>query len=148
MEMRSCAVILEGKESIDSIEFGEFLLSFTSAYNAGLLMRYNSSGDLLGTVIIEEILSEVSQIEEQAKLQELKIERLSFQSPLEITFIGIMSALTFAVIISGGELELKASGVKVKLPALGKGLKNLRDVFNDKRQQRQARGIKNQRGEP
>ncbi len=55
---------------------------------------------------------------------ELLFTRMKKESPMEIWAMGLITALVFAVIISGG--ELKAPFIKAKLPPLGRGIAELR----------------------
>ncbi|MBC2606319.1 hypothetical protein [Pelagicoccus albus] len=62
----------------------------------------------------------------------LKLVRINKNSPLEIVLCGAISAITIAVIFSGGTVEVGKTGIKAKLPPIGKGIKKLRDAINDK----------------
>ncbi len=62
----------------------------------------------------------------------LLIEKISKNSPLEITLCGISIALSVAVVISGGSIEISDKGIKCKLPPLGVGISKLKKALNEK----------------
>ena len=43
--------------------------------------------------------------------------------------MGCISLLTLAAVFSGGEIEISLKGVKARLPALGRGVKSLREAL-------------------
>jgi hypothetical protein len=59
---------------------------------------------------------------------DIKVTRISFQSPLQIAFDALPLAFGAAVILSGGEFKL-GSFLHVKLPPLGTGISKLREAF-------------------
>jgi hypothetical protein len=66
--------------------------------------------------------------------KELAFSRIKKDSPIEIMIIGVVSALTVAVILSGGEVEYK--DLKFKINSLGSGIKSLREAFSIKDEKR------------
>ena len=65
---------------------------------------------------------------------DLLIFEIEKHSPLKIIFGGSMIALTLAVILSGGTLEIDASKFKIKTTinkSLGESLQDLRKVLNE-----------------
>lgn len=69
----------------------------------------------------------------EANIKEsLRIEKISKNSPLELTLCGISTALTVAVIISGGNIEISGKKIKCTLPPLGEGIGKLREALNKK----------------
>ncbi|MBN1602036.1 MAG: hypothetical protein JW915_10525 [Chitinispirillaceae bacterium] len=58
---------------------------------------------------------------------ELYFEKISKQSPLSLCAKGIITALTLAVIVSGGEFE--GFGIRVKMKPLGEGIWSLRKAL-------------------
>ena len=58
---------------------------------------------------------------------ELLITRISKDSPIMIWIVGLVTALVMAVIIAGGEVDLRS--LKFKLNPLGEGLTKLREAF-------------------
>ena len=62
----------------------------------------------------------------------LSIKRISKNSPLELTLCGVSIALTVAVIISGGSIEITKEGIKCNLPPLGVGIQKLKEALNKK----------------
>ena len=58
---------------------------------------------------------------------ELEIIALSKQSPLEMSIAGVLPYIIGAVILSGGKVKL--GQLKIELPSLGSGIKNLRTPF-------------------
>lgn len=60
---------------------------------------------------------------------DLRIIRMEYGSPMEIGFLAFGAALTLAVIISGGKIEIGIKGVKAHLPPLAEGIKRLRDAL-------------------
>ncbi len=63
--------------------------------------------------------------------EELAIAHISRRNPLDVVFSCVEVALAAAVIISGGEIKWDKSGVKVKLPPLGKGITELKKAIYD-----------------
>lgn len=59
--------------------------------------------------------------------EELRIEKISKQSPLEISFTAIVACLAAAVVLSGGKADLK--NLKFEVPPLGDGIRKLREAF-------------------
>jgi hypothetical protein len=64
----------------------------------------------------------------------LSVRRLAVESPLEIVMIGVGAALALAVILSGGTIkfDVKAGSFEASLPALGEGIKKLREALAPK----------------
>ena len=70
--------------------------------------------------------------EDRGERDSLMIGRISRNSPLELTFYGISIAITTAVILSGGEIEVTKQGIKCKLRPIGEGIKILREALRRK----------------
>ncbi len=81
--------------------------------------------ELIRNSLANEIGSLPIEVRNGMKSRDLEIERMSKNSPLEIWFYGVSSALSLAVILSGGEIDLK--NMKFKLPPIGDGIKSLRE---------------------
>lgn len=58
-----------------------------------------------------------------------RIETIQRNSPLEMTAVGCAFLLTLAVILSGGKVAIKLTGVTAELPALGKGISKLKEAL-------------------
>lgn len=124
---------------IDVEELTEFLYHFRAAYAAGVRLEGPTGGHStehdaysFAEKLRKEILgNEWTKIADlaHADLQEnqLGIVDIRRDNPLTIVFAGAVVALTAAVILSGGNLQL--GPLKVKLPPLGTGIKALREAF-------------------
>jgi hypothetical protein len=60
---------------------------------------------------------------------DLRFARISRTSPLAFTCVGVVVALALAAIISGGRVDITATGIRFKLAPLGTGIKHLLDAF-------------------
>lgn len=71
------------------------------------------------------------------------ISTITKQSPLAIALVGLGGALITAIILSGGKLDLKAFGVrlKFKLNSLGDGISKIQDVIDRSEQIKQNKKI-------
>ena len=61
------------------------------------------------------------------KYYDLSIESIKKESPFEIIFVGLALPLVIAVILSGGEIKIPFT--KVKLNPIGYGIKMLREAL-------------------
>lgn len=59
----------------------------------------------------------------------VQIDRISRQSPLEITFCGCALLLVMGVIFSGGSVSISETTLRAKLPSLGHGIKALKEAL-------------------
>jgi hypothetical protein len=59
--------------------------------------------------------------------RDLYVRSISMQSPLEICVAGALCALVLAVIISGGEVDLR--NLKFKMPSIGHGIREIRSAL-------------------
>ena len=137
-------------------ELAEFLRYFRAAYVAVLTESHISNEDPMFSgqydrIDMNEARALARKVKETAPFRgtwflqlsnthvpvELRIARMSMQSPLHMALTGIPLALAAAVIISGGEFTLTGV-VKVKLPALGVGITKLREAFGMKAQKRRV----------
>lgn len=57
------------------------------------------------------------------------ISEIDKHSPLEIVCCCVIGALTLAVIISGGNVEIKPSGIKFQIPPIGEGIASIRKAM-------------------
>jgi hypothetical protein len=125
-------------EPLDSWEFTHFLYLFRAAYVHALTISPEPA---------EAILQSTDRLVERFKLEfngngdetvadlfstelgneDLRFVRLDKSSPLQMGCSCVVSALTLAVIISGGKVDLM--GLKFTLPPLGVGIKSLREAF-------------------
>lgn len=66
--------------------------------------------------------------------QGLSVRRLAVESPLDIILVGTGAALALAVILSGGtvKFDAKTGSFEASLPALGDGIRKLREAFAPK----------------
>jgi hypothetical protein len=126
--------------ALDSWEFAHFLYLFRAAYSRALELdlpepeRVADEDFYFARRFAEPFYSESAAPAQVATLfmsdwgdDELRFQRVSRSSPLEITCICLASALTLAVIVSGGKASF--AGFHFTLPPLGRGIKNLRDAF-------------------
>jgi len=128
-------IVFDNTEVVSTVELTEFLDNFIFAYNIGLEAEKTLSSRAANTANVTEAFVEAALFktvsnEKEGRLIDLQISEITFKSPLEIAFIGVSSAFTFAVIFSGGELEIKATGIKAKLPSLGKGISSLKSALH------------------
>jgi hypothetical protein len=70
---------------------------------------------------------------------DLTLHSIWYQSPMEWVLTGISVALTGAVILSGGRIEISHTGFKAQLPPIGEGVKKLRQAFGVKTTRKQKR---------
>jgi hypothetical protein len=70
----------------------------------------------------------------------LRVIRISKASPLEIVLIGSVAAIVLAVILSGGEVDIKLA--KAKLNPLGDGIRKLKDAIASGRQVQPGYAVK------
>jgi hypothetical protein len=135
-------VFFEGSDApLDSWELAVFLRLFRVAYSQGLSIRA-SEEDIIRDPerYVAEFNSGIPEEEHAGYLanvfrtdfenEDLKIARIVKTSPLEISFMCVVSALTLAVIFSGGKVELKnLKDLKFTLPPLGVGINNLKEAL-------------------
>jgi hypothetical protein len=127
-------------EALDSWEFAHFLYLFRAAYSRGVELdlpepeRVADDELYFTRRFAESFYSESTAPMIVAQLfaadwgdDELRFQRISKSSPMEITCICLASALTLAVILSGGKASFV--GFHFTLPPLGKGIKSLREAF-------------------
>jgi len=127
-------------DAIDSWEFAEFLYLLRAAYARSLQLDLHDPEDVVrdefyltqqfarpfvGPIMAEKEVSEL--FETNLGEDELRFRRISYASPLEITCICLASALTLAVIVSGGRASFM--GFRFSLPPLGTGIKSLRSAL-------------------
>jgi hypothetical protein len=128
------------QHAIDSWELTEFLYLLRAAYARALQLDLHDPEDVVkdelylsqqfaklfvGPTIAEKEVSQLFQTD--LGEDELRFRRISYESPIEITCICLASALTLAVILSGGKASFL--GVRFSLPPLGTGIKSLRNAL-------------------
>jgi len=121
-------------EPLSSWELGQFLALFRATYCQSLAIKATPDEILRDSVKYMEIFGQgipddaskfmAGLVSTDYEADELRIDRIVKTSPLEIAFIGALSALTLAAIFSGGKVDLK--NLKFTLPPLGVGIRNLR----------------------
>jgi hypothetical protein len=76
-----------------------------------------------------EAVTSLFDAEQQATIFE--IESISRKSPLLFVACGIATVMCFAVVLSGGSIEIKApfTGLKAKLPPIGTGIQKLKEAL-------------------
>jgi len=135
-------VVFEGSDApLDSWELVIFLRLFRVAYSQALNIRA-SEEEIVQTperfiAMFNEGIPEKERSEYFTEIfftdfesEDLRIARIVKTSPLEISFMCVVSALTLAVIFSGGKVELKnLKDLKFTLPPLGTGIKHLREAL-------------------
>src|SRR6266516_4933680 len=127
-------------EAVDSWELAHFLYLLRAAYGRALELGLHDPDDVvrdefyLSDQFEKPFYSPTLASTKVAELfsadlgdDELRFRRISYSSPLEITCICLASALTLAVILSGGKAGFM--GFRFTLPPLGTGIKSLRDAF-------------------
>ncbi len=118
-------------------EFTHFMYLFNAANNA--FISYDGEGQAAEVLkdgdwdLFKSILKKYGdeyRIQELffARNNELKIEIIVKQSPLEMWVVGPLVALVAAVVISGGKVDLK--NLTFEINSLGSGLKDLLEAFN------------------
>ena len=72
------------------------------------------------------------------------VRRLAVESPLEIVMVGIAAALAVAVILSGGtvKFDAKTGSFEAALPALGEGIRKLREALAPKTRAHLGYGVR------
>jgi len=63
--------------------------------------------------------------------EDLFFTELNRENPIKIVFECIGVALTIAVIISGGKIEITKEGIKAELPPLGTGIYKLKEAIHN-----------------
>ena len=118
-------------------EFTHFMYLFNAANNA--FISYDGEGQAEEVLkagnwdLFKSILRKYGaeyRIQELffSRTNELKIEKIVKQSPLEMWVVGPLVALVAAVVISGGKVDLK--NLTFEVNSLGSGLKDLLEAFN------------------
>ena len=72
----------------------------------------------------------------------LQIEKIRRASPMEFGLVGCAFLIVIGVIMSGGRIQITASGVKAVLPPFGRGLKCLREALGLDKQVQAGFGIR------
>ncbi len=95
-------------------------------------LEWDGKGDI--PEMISKQLREVSPLEwnryfDIRSTELITIDRISRQSPLEITFICVVSFIAMAVVLSGGKIKWGMDGFEAELPPLGDGIKSLKDAL-------------------
>jgi len=77
--------------------------------------------------------SETELFDSNLSSEDLYIDRIKFESPLEIWFMGIGTILLVSFLITGGSVEVKTlpPSIKIKAPPLGEGLAKLRTAISN-----------------
>ena len=137
-------LLFEGSdEPLDSLEFVSFLHLFRVAYvhSLDVVSNHTAAEVVEHKPLFIEDFSKGFRVPDSSKnskkifelfhtdlgAEELRFATINKSSPLEISCICVVSALTLAVILSGGEVELK--GFRFKLRPLGVGIKSLRTAL-------------------
>ena len=126
--------------AIESWELTEFLYLLRAAYARALQLDLHGPEDVvrdefylsqqfrkpfIGPTIAEKQVSDLFATD--LGEHELRFRRIPYASPIEITCICLASALTLAVILSGGKASFM--GFRFSLPPLGTGIKSLRNAL-------------------
>ena len=133
---------ITGEKFINVRELAQFISLFRAAYAYGTRLP-NVSTEYLrenSSKIVRRIETEFARIPSSQLISdlfftdlgqnELYVRDLSHESPLRGAFVGLAAALTLAVIISGGEIDISTQRVKVSLPPLGAGIESLQKAFH------------------
>jgi hypothetical protein len=123
-------------DAIDSWELVEFLYLLRAAYARALQLDLHDPEDVVrDEFYLREkfkrlFVAPTTAEKEVSELfatdlgdDELRFRRISYASPIEITCICLVSALTLAVILSGGKASFM--GFRFSLPPLGTGIQSL-----------------------
>ncbi|MDO6713354.1 hypothetical protein Q4567_21690 [Aliiglaciecola sp. 2_MG-2023] len=138
MEIKRVKIRFSDEDDTFSMrEFTHFMYLFNAANNA--FISYDGEGqaeevlenenwDLFKSILRK--YGDEYRIQELffAQKNELQIEKIIKQSPLEMWVVGPLVALVAAVIISGGKVDLK--NLTFEVNSLGSGLKDLLEAFN------------------
>ncbi|MDE3084342.1 MAG: hypothetical protein KGJ37_03860 [Verrucomicrobiota bacterium] len=143
-------LIFDGSEEpLDSWEFAHYLYLLKATYSRALDIAPSDEHQIIESFEryaeafrrglpedeTEQTVAEFfSRDDEQL---ELRLSQISKCSPLEIHAFCVVSALTLAVIFSGGKVDLK--GLKFQLPPLGVGIRSLRDALRMRPVQRKRK---------
>lgn len=139
----------QSDEPLDSWELTHFLYLFRAAYAHSLAITPADEEEVAraperyaeifrSSLPSEEPAFVVAELfDTDHEREDLRIARISKESPLQIAFYCVVSALTLSVIVSGGKVDAsmisagKADVLKLRfrLPPLGVGIKSLRDAF-------------------
>jgi hypothetical protein len=127
-------------DAIDSWELTEFLYLLRASYARALQLDLHDPEEVVrdelyltqqfsrrlgGPMMAEKEISEL--FEADLGEEELRFRRISYASPMEITCICMASALTLAVILSGGRASFM--GFRFSLPPLDTGIRSLRSAL-------------------
>jgi hypothetical protein len=132
-------VFEDSDEPLNARELAHYLYLLKAAYSRALELNLPNVNEVqrraeeFGSVFRlglpeEDIERAVDELfwKDDGKL-ELQLSTISKSSPLKIGAKCVVAALTLAVILSGGEVEV--FGMKFKLPPIGVGIKSLREAF-------------------
>jgi|GEM_PF-3999656 len=137
--MKEYEMIIDSNEVITAVNLAEFLYFFSAVYGAAtklnelpaeriIARRHDFARDFSAFLHSEYSAAGVGTlISESLGEQQLIITKVKKESPLEFWFMGVSSALVIAVVLSGGEVDLLKG--KFKLPALGEGVRKLKQAF-------------------
>lgn len=142
----------ETGESLNPIELGEYLFLFNSVYRA----LYAIDPDRVNIPIqqptkheIDSYLGKLKQIPPSKINQfctqgenDIAIKTLNRNSPMQWTILAMGCFALFAVVLSGGEISITNTGIKAKLPPLGKGIKALKDALRSNPNINTSYGVK------
>ena len=135
-------IFQETDDPVSSQDFARYVYLLRAAYAHSLRITPSDENEVLNLqskyidsfkarfalenpdVAVEELFStELGELE-------LKFVTINKSSPLVITCVCVVSALTLAVIVSGGKVDVDWKGkVKFTLPPLGTGIKSLLEAF-------------------
>jgi hypothetical protein len=154
-------LIIQNDESINVKELNSFLTQLEGLYfffkrHPEILKKINISKYPLEEINFERLENEIQDAFINSKYSskdlihhfhlrrpksDLDIVYLSKKSPLLIIFGTVAVALTAAIILSGGKVDMKVKGVKIKfkVPALADGLMKLEEFKQSVRINRQER---------
>ena len=122
----------EAESELGVSDLGEFLTTLSQIYESAaratrgrlpemaLLDRERMVGRTL-----DQYLSDQDNPFKDPVSVDLKCQKLSHNSPLEITLIGLASALVIALILAGGEIKMFGATVKIN-KSFGQALRDLR----------------------
>jgi hypothetical protein len=136
--MKNLVLKFPSANYVDPVELGHFLFLFRGAYAIYTEQSNLPTKDYAADCEFEKKLREKIKSLNASEIDNLftnslgkdalRVQKISFQSPLEIALAGVPLLLCVAVILSGG--KFKWGNLNVTLPPIGVGIKNLREALS------------------
>jgi len=136
-------------------DLGQFLAAFARVYDGAAISTRDARAEQVLADPNRFVAGAVSYFFDEPEYlpspEPLRISRISYASPLEITVTGVSAALVIALILAGGEVKLFGGSVKMN-KSLGEALldlrRSLRTTITPRVRDRGLQVTETQRGDP